>query len=186
MTKNNQLLYSGDYLALARRDGWEYVVRRHPVVVLIAWTPADELLLVEQYRTPVGRRTIELPAGLTGDEPGQSSESLLQAAARELEEETGWRAGRLRRLMRCPTSAGLSDEEVEFIEATDLVRIGSGGGDASEDIVVHAIDRARIDDWLRERYRAGLALDPKIHTALYWAGLSGQPPGEDDKQAEDG
>ncbi len=185
MSQDKRILYSGDYLALGSKDGWEYVIRRHGVVVIIAWTPNDELLLVEQYRVPVGRRTIELPAGLVGDEVGQEAESLLEAAGRELEEETGWRAGRLRTLIRCPTSAGLTDEEVTFIEATDLVRTGPGGGDGSEDIVVHCIGRERIDEWLTERHRAGLALDPKIHTALYWSGLSGQPPVEGDREPGD-
>jgi len=183
MNQDKQILYSGHYLSLGRKHGWEYVIRQHRVVVIIAWTPADELLLVEQLRIPVDRRTIELPAGLVGDEIGQEEESLLDAAGRELEEETGWRAGTLRALMRCPTSAGLSDEQVTFIRASDLVRTGDGGGDDSEDIVVHRIRRERIDAWLTEQHRAGQAIDPKIYTALYWSGSVGQPPADDGNQS---
>lgn len=184
MNDETRLLYSGRYLSLGIKDDWEYVIRRHQVVVLIAWTPADELLLVEQFRIPVERRAIELPAGLVGDEQGRETESLIEAARRELEEETGWHARKLRPLMRCPSSAGMTNEEVTFIEACDLIQTGDGGGDDSEDIRVHRVHRDAIDAWLRQRYREGKALDPKIHTALYWSGLSGQPPGDDDDQAD--
>jgi ADP-ribose pyrophosphatase len=184
MSENADILYSGRYIALGSKQGWEYVLRRHQVVVISAITPDDELLLVEQFRIPIGRRTIELPAGLVGDEDGRERESLVNAAARELEEETGWRAGALREMMRCPSSAGLTDEEVTFIQASELVRTGDGGGDASEDIVVHCIGLNRIDAWLAERNRAGLAIDPKIYTALYWSGR--RPPADHDHQAGDG
>ncbi len=169
MKNTSRLLYAGRYLELLERDGWELVSRHHPVVVLIAWTPADELLLVEQYRIPLGRRTIELPAGLVGDEPGREHEPLLEAARRELEEETGWRAGRLEEIIRCPSSAGLTDEMVIFMQAGNLSQVSAGGGDETEDIIVHAIARDRIDAWLGARNAAGLAIDSKIFTALYWA-----------------
>jgi len=170
---NEALLYAGRYLQLVEREGWELVSRRHRVAVLVAWTPADELLLVEQFRIPVGRRTVELPAGLVGDQPGQESEALLEAAGRELEEETGWRAGHVTEIMPCPTSAGMTDEIAVFVRATDLVRVGEGGGDASEDIRVHTVARKRVDDWLAERHAEGLAIDPKIYTALYWSRPNG-------------
>lgn len=168
-TEEQTVLYDGRYLRLVERRGWELVSRRHRVAVLVAWTPSDELLLVEQYRVPVGRRTIELPAGLVGDQAGQENEALLDAAGRELEEETGWRAGAVEELMPCPTSAGLTDEIAVFVRATGLTRVGAGGGDDSEDIVVHAIARDAIDDWLDERHASGFAIDPKIYAALYWS-----------------
>ncbi len=162
-------LYQGEYLSLQSRNGWEFVARRHRVAAMIAWTPDDEILLVEQFRVPLGQRVIELPAGLVGDEPGNDTETVLDAASRELEEETGWRAGRLTSIMTCPTSAGMSDESVEFFLAEDLVRVGEGGGDSGEDIVVHQISRSQIDTWLVARLDEGLALDPKIFAALYWS-----------------
>lgn len=169
MSDESRLLYDGHYLRLVERDGWELVSRRHRVAVMVAWTPDDELLLVEQYRIPVGRRTIELPAGLVGDEPGREDETLLEAARRELEEETGWRAARVEEIMSCPTSAGMTDELAVFVAASSLERVGPGGGSESEDITVHAVERKRIDDWLMARYQDGLAIDPKIFTALHWS-----------------
>ncbi|MFP4207842.1 MAG: NUDIX hydrolase [Wenzhouxiangella sp.] len=169
-------LYAGRYLNLQERRGWEFIERRHGVVVLIAWTPERELLLVEQYRIPIEQRTIELPAGLVGDQAGADQESLLEAAARELIEETGWQAGSLREIMRCPTSAGLSSEQVCFVWAENLTPVGPGGGDDSEDIIVHRIPAAAVDGWLLDRYRAGLAIDPKIFTALYWSATQREPP----------
>jgi len=179
MTDNDTLLYDGHYLRLVRREGWEFVSRRHRVVVLVAFTPEDELLLVEQYRVPVRCRTIELPAGLVGDQPGQESEPLLEAARRELEEETGWRAANVAEIMPCPSSAGLTDEMAVFIRATDLERVGSGGGDDSETIRVHAVARERIDAWLAERHAEGFAIDPKIYTALYWSRPTGHGASEE-------
>lgn len=168
--KPDRVLYQGHYLTLLEREGWEFIQRRHGVAVLIAWTPDRELLLVEQYRIPIGRRTIELPAGLVGDEPGRGHEPLLEAAGRELIEETGWRAGRLRELINCPTSAGMSDESVTFVLAQDLELVAPGGGDDSEQIVVHRVPAAAVEPWLADRDRAGLAIDPKIYAALYWSG----------------
>ncbi|MDZ7790249.1 MAG: NUDIX hydrolase [Xanthomonadales bacterium] len=168
-TNDDTLLYAGRYLRLVERGGWELVSRRHRVAVLVAITPDDALLLVEQFRMPIQRRTIELPAGLVGDQAGQEGEALLAAARRELEEETGWRAGHVDEIMPCPTSAGMTDEMAVFVRATDLERVGDGGGDDSEDIRVHAVARDGIDEWLARRHAEGFAIDPKIYTALYWS-----------------
>ena len=169
MGTNDEILYRGQYLTLKSRNGWEYAARSHQVAVIIAWTPEDELLLVEQFREPLGQRVIELPAGLVGDDAGLENEDFLDAAARELEEETGWRASALSEIMSCPTSAGMSDETVMFVLAEQLTQVGRGGGDDSEDIVVHRVRRAIIDQWLDERRAHGLGIDPKIYTALYWS-----------------
>ena len=168
MQKQIQTRYQGRYLHLVERDGWEYVSRLHPVVVMIACTDDDELILVEQFRKPVDRRTIELPAGLVGDQHDQLDESLNTAAMRELEEETGYAAGRMSEIMRCPTSAGMSNEVAVFLLAEQLEKVGPGGGDASEDITVHCIARSQVENWLQLQYHAGLFIDPKIYSALYW------------------
>ncbi len=162
--------YQGRYLILNETDGWEYVSRRgrSDVVIIVAVTPDNKLLLVEQYRIPVTAFTIELPAGLVGDQAGQSDESLEQAADRELLEETGFQAESLSLLHRGPTSAGLCDEQMVIFHAHNLQRIHAGGGDDSEDITVHAIDLDQLPAWLNAQSQAGKLLDPKIYAALYW------------------
>ncbi len=166
--------FRGRYLGIVERDGWEYATRTNArsVVVLVALTGGQELVLVEQFRIPVGARVIELPAGLVGD-TGDADEPTEQAAQRELEEETGYRAGVLEQIMVCPSSAGLTDEILHFYLARTLQRVGPGGGDGSEDIQVHHVPLAGADRWLDERLRAGLSVDPKIYAALYWLGDHG-------------
>lgn len=174
MTKDTTR-YQGRYLSLVERDGWEFATRSNArcVVALVAVTPAREIVLVEQYRKPVGAQVIEIPAGLVGD-LSDPDEPVLVAAARELEEETGFAARQMTVLMELPSSAGMSDEIISFVLAEDLLRVGPGGGDASEKIVVHIVPLTDVDDWLTGQLKAGKTLDPKVYTALYW--LKIKPP----------
>jgi ADP-ribose pyrophosphatase len=164
-----QTHYRGRYLSLKEVDGWEYVTRpnAHAVAVLAAVTPEREIVLVEQFRKPVNARVIELPAGLVGDQ-GDPDEPILEAAGRELIEETGFEAESLELLMQCPTSSGMTDEIISFVMASGLKKVGPGGGDDSEDIETHVVPLDEADDWLESRRLAGSPLDPKIFTALYW------------------
>jgi ADP-ribose pyrophosphatase len=61
----------------------------------------------------------------------------------------------------------MSDETISFVLASKLQKRGPGGGDASEDITVHAIPLASIDQWLGDHIKRGTWLDPKIYGALY-------------------
>ena len=160
-------LYEGDWLRLVRIGHWEACERTHGqgmAVIVIAVTPADEVLFVEQYRIPLGARTIEMPAGLVGDI--HADESIEVSAIRELEEETGWTAAHAEVLMIGPTSSGSSSEKIAFVRATGLRKVGEGGGDGDEDITVHAIPRARAAAWLAQKIGEGYELDAKL-----WAGL---------------
>ena len=165
-TKNH---FNGRYLGVRERDNWEYVTRTNAsaVAIIIPVTDLNELVLVEQFRVPVDCRVIELAAGLVGDldDPQESAEL---AARRELEEETGFRAGRLSHLLTCPSSAGMSDESVSFFLADELVRMSAGGGDASENIKVHIVPLSTASDWLVQMMKTGALVDPKIYSALYW------------------
>jgi ADP-ribose pyrophosphatase len=165
----DEILAEGKFLQFVRRDRWEYVTRKGAsgVVVVAAVTEEGKLLLVEQFRAPIGRRVIELPAGLSGDVEGAADEPLAQAAQRELIEETGYRAAELRHVFTGPSSAGLTDEMVAIFVARGLVRVSAGGGVEGEDIVVHEVPLAEIDRWLDDRTREGCLVDVRVYTGLY-------------------
>ena len=167
---NEDILHQGKYLTLKRRDHWEFVERSSgpAVVAIIAVTDDNELLLTDQYRLPIDERCIELPAGLVGDEAAFAEESLIDAAVRELEEETGYRAQDARQIAVGPASAGLSTEMIYFIRASELSKVSDGGGDSSENIVPHAIPIDEIGPWLERRADEGWLIDPKIFAALWW------------------
>ncbi|MES1924740.1 NUDIX hydrolase [Salinisphaera sp. T31B1] len=163
-------LHEGEFLRLKRVGTWEYAERVNArcAVVIVAVTDAGELLLVEQPRQPVGANVLELPAGLVGDIDGAEDEEMAVAAARELEEETGYRAGRLEFLAGGPPSAGLANEAAYFYRAFDLQRIDAGGGDDSEQITPHAVPLDGIEAWLAARAGEGVLVDPKIYAGLYF------------------
>jgi ADP-ribose pyrophosphatase len=167
MNEPREILYEGDWLRLVRRGKWEACERTHAdgmAVIVIAVTPGDDVLFVEQYRVPLQARTIEMPAGLVGDDPGE--DTLEDAARRELVEETGWEPGTVEVLLVGPTSSGMSNERIAFVRARNLRKVGDGGGVGSEDITVHAVPRAQAPAWLMRKQDEGYELDLKL-----WAGL---------------
>ncbi len=169
MTETHTLC-NGDWLQLKRRGRWEYAERTNPGggVMIIALTAEDRLLFVEQYRPAIECMTIEMPAGLVGDHADSAHEDAIEAAHRELIEETGYAAARIEFIMAGPTSAGMSNEIMAFVLASDLRRVGEGGGDDSEDIIVHEIPRLEVHGWLVAKLAAGVSIDPKIYAGLYF------------------
>ncbi|QSX79790.1 NUDIX hydrolase [Agrilutibacter solisilvae] len=162
-----ETLYDGQWLRMRRRGHWEFAERTHGTgmaVIVIALTPDDQVLFVEQYRVPLGARTIEMPAGLVGDD--HAHDTLETAARRELIEETGWDPAQVEVLLVGPTSAGMSSERIAFVRATGLRRVGEGGGVDGEGITVHSVPRAQAPAWLMARQAEGFELDLKL-----WAGL---------------
>jgi ADP-ribose pyrophosphatase len=110
----------------------------HPGAVAIAATPeTGRVLLVRQYRHAVGRWMLELPAGRL-----ERGEAPLDAARRELEEETGYRARRWRVLGRTFAAPGFCSEQMTLFHATDLRRADTGRArmDADEELDVIEID----------------------------------------------
>ncbi len=165
-----ETLCEGRWLSLRKRGRWEYAERNNPggAVIILAVTPADNVLFVEQYRVSILQNTIEMPAGLVGDLPDQSDESALLAAQRELEEETGYRCQRVEFVHRGPSSSGMSTEMITFARAWDLEKVGPGGGDESENIVVHEVPRMDAGAWLFARAAEGYSIDPKLFAGLWF------------------
>ena len=118
------------------------------------------VLLVEQYRVPIGARCLELPAGLVGDE--EEGEEAAAAAIRELEEETGYRAERMVDLGRFYASPGMSSEGFTLLRAEGLTRAGEGGGVAGEDIEVHRVALDEVPAFVAGRRQRGVAIDSKL------------------------
>ncbi|HEX7370837.1 MAG TPA: NUDIX hydrolase [Rhodanobacteraceae bacterium] len=166
----DEVRYAGQWLTLKQRGRWEFVERNNPqgAVIIVAVTPGDRILLVEQYRVPIKQFTIEMPAGLIGDAGHADDDSVATAARRELIEETGWSCGRVLPLHSGPSSAGMSTEMMHFVRAFDLEKVGDGGGDATESIVVHEVPRAEADAWLHAMVAKGYSIDPKLFAGLWF------------------
>lgn len=170
MVENSKLqtVYKGRHLSMVKRGRWEYTTRntRRPAVGIVAITAEGKVVVVEQFRPPVGQSVFELPAGLSGDVVGAESESLIEAAKRELWEETGYTAKEWTELGSGFSSPGLTDESIVLFLARRLEKTGPGGGDDNEDIKVHEIPVGEVSDWL---YEKEVQVDLKLFAGLYAA-----------------
>jgi ADP-ribose pyrophosphatase len=156
-----ETVWEGRFIAAKRRGKWEYVSRTRGVSAAVIVAVDDgHVLLVEQFRAPLQKMCIELPAGLVGDET--EGEEVAAAAIRELEEETGYRAERMIELGRFFASPGMSAEGFTLLRAERLTRTGEGGGVAGEDIQVHRVPVADVADFVARKRGAGAAVDAKM------------------------
>jgi len=168
--EGSEILFPGKHLHLKTKSHWEYVERTKAsgIVAILPITNQNEIILVEQFRIPVGKRVIEIPAGLAGDVEGEEAEEMANAARRELLEETGYEAETMDFLTEGPPSAGLSTEIVTFFQARGLKKVGSGGGDGTENIQAHLVPLAKFDAWIDAKRRDGCLVDYKVYAALYF------------------
>ena len=160
-------LYEGKFLNMVREGSWEYCerVNNTGAVMVFACTPEGQVLLVEEFRPPIGQRCLCFPAGLSGDE---GPESDAATARRDLLEETGYEAAEMTFLFHGPSSPGLTSESLSFYLATGLRRVAAGGGVDNENITVREAPLDDIDAWLAAQVEQGIALDPRIYTGLYF------------------
>lgn len=161
--KPEEIVWSGKFVQAKRRGKWEYAGRPGGIrAAVILAVDAGEVVLVEQYRVPLGKICLELPAGLIGDEEGGADEDPFAAADRELEEETGYAAARWEDLGEYSSSPGMLSETFSLLKASGLTRVGDGGGTDSEDIVVHKVPLARVPHLVAERRAAGVMIDVRL------------------------
>jgi len=163
-----QIVWKGKYITDQVTGKGENVSRSRGIraAVILAVDAADHVILVEQFRVPLGRNCIELPAGLIGDHDDVAGEDALVAAARELEEETGYRAGRIEAVGEFYSSPGMVTESFTLLRASDLEQVGPGGGVDGENITVHRVALSALPRFIDERRAIGDAIDVRLLTLL--------------------
>lgn len=159
-----EIVWQGKFVTAKVNGKWEFVSRARGIraAVIVAIDDDDHVILVEQFRVPIGRPCIELPAGLVGDHDDIADEEDTTAAARELEEETGYRAARMEILGEFHSSPGMLSESYTLIRAHGLEKVGPGGGTDGEDITVHRVPLASLGAFIEERRKLGDAIDGKL------------------------
>lgn len=168
-TEPEEIMWAGKFVTAKRRGKWEYVARSRGIrAAVILAVEDDHVLLVEQYRVPLGCNCIELPAGLIGDH--DANEDTLTSAARELEEETGYRADRIEIVGEYFSSPGLVSESFTLVRAHGLTKVGNGGGVDGENIVVHRIALSDLPEFIAEKRNEGCVVDVKL---LMLPGMAG-------------
>jgi ADP-ribose pyrophosphatase len=159
--QSEQIQWQGRFLVMKQRGRWEYVGRTRNIrAAVILAIDQGHVILVEQFRIPLGRRTIELPAGLVGDDDG--GEDALTAAIRELEEEAGYRASQIEMVGEFFSSPGMVTEAFTLFRATGLEQVGKGGGVDGEDITVHRVALDAIEPFIAARRAAGFGIDTRL------------------------
>jgi ADP-ribose pyrophosphatase len=145
---------------------WRVIVEHPGAVVVLAVDTEERVLVLRQYRHPAGIRFVELPAGLL-DEPG---EDPVDAARRELLEETGLAADEWTHLNTIHNSPGISDERVEVFLARGLREVPGRGGFVPEheeaDMTVHWVP---VDDLLEAVLDRRVTDGPLLTAVLTYA-----------------
>lgn len=163
MDEEEQIVWQGKFVTAKVKGKWEYVSRARGIraAVILAIDEENHVILVEQFRVPLGRRCIELPAGLVGD-GDDTDEAADVAGARELEEETGYAAARIENLGEFYSSPGMVTESFTLLRAHGLTKVGPGGGTPGEDITVHRVPLAGLAAFIAERRALGDAIDVRM------------------------
>lgn len=159
-----QVVWQGRFITTKQRGNWEYVSRARNIraAVILAVDETGHVLLVEQYRVPLRRNCIELPAGLVGDTSEHEDEDPTAAANRELEEETGYRADRMEVLGDFFSSPGMVTESFTLLRAHGLHQVGPGGGVDDENIITHRVALADLPAFVAAKRAEGAAVDVKL------------------------
>lgn len=160
-----KIVWQGRFITAKTRGKWEYVSRARGIKAAVILAVEDgHVLLVEQYREPLGAPCLELPAGLVGDE--NVGEAVEAAAARELEEETGYRPAHVTMIGEFYSSPGMVSESFYFVRATGLAKVGDGGGVEDENIIVHCVPLGDVAAFMARKRAEGCTMDVKLVALL--------------------
>ena len=177
MRNNNSkcvILHEGQFIRFVREGKWEYVKRNNcsGLVIIIAMTDEGKVIFVEQFRPPVGKMVIEFPAGLVNDRTpfkvSLGKEGILEAAKRELLEETGYTAKRITKILEGPVAGGMCSDLATIVKAEGLKKVAVGGGDPTEKIIIHEVPLGKVKTWLKTMTAKGKLVEPKIYAGLYF------------------
>jgi len=156
-----ETMWQGKYISALKRGRWEFVSRTGSTnAVVIVAEHEGKVILIEQFRVPVGGRCLELPAGLVGDEDEHAT--VEDTAVKELEEETGFTCDRVERLGDFHSSPGMVAESFTLVRAHGVRKVGEGGGTEHEEIEVFLVPRAEIPGFVASRRALGVSVDVKI------------------------
>ncbi|MFN2101227.1 NUDIX hydrolase [Altererythrobacter sp. MF3-039] len=170
-----EIVWQGKFVTAKRRGRWEYVSRSRGIKAAVILAVEDgHVLLVEQYRVPLGKSCIELPAGLIGDIDESEKTDPLSAAGRELEEETGYRAGRLEDCGEFYSSPGMVSESFTLVRARLLEKVGEGGGVHGENITVHRVALSELEGFIASKRAEGVGIDVRLLLLLGADLISGE------------
>ena len=159
------IVWQGQFITAKTRGKWEYVSRARGIKAAVILAVDDgHVLLVEQYRVPLGVNCLELPAGLVGDVT--AGEAVETAAARELEEETGYRPARVTMMGEYYSSPGMVSESFFLVRAEGLKKVGQGGGVEDENIIVHRVPLDKVASFMAAKRAEGCAMDVKLVALL--------------------
>lgn len=160
-----ETVWAGNYIEARRQGRWEFVGRANNIhAAVILAVDEGHILLVEQHRVPLGGPCLELPAGLVGDIDRE--ETVEASAARELEEETGYRPARIEVIGRFASSPGMLSETFTLVKAHGLTKVGDGGGEAHEGITPHRVRLAELPAFVAAKRAEGCFIDAKMLLVL--------------------
>ena len=170
--KPENIEWQGKFITTKTRGRWEYVSRARGIkAAAIIAIDDGHVILVEQYRVPLGKICLEIPAGLIGDDEGKAGEAAADAAMRELEEETGYRAERMENLGEFYSSPGMVSESFTLLRAHGLTKVSEGGGTAGEDITVHRVNLRDLPQFVADWRAKGHGVDVRIAMLMAATGL---------------
>lgn len=165
MSETEEIVWQGRFITAKKKGKWEYVSRSRNIrAAVILAIHEGQLILVEQFRVPLGRNCLELPAGLVGDDGADEPAEI--AAVRELEEEAGFSPGRMEALGEYYSSPGMVTEGFSLFRAHDLTKTSDGGGVEGENITVHMVPLQNLSQFVATKRAEGCAIDVKMLLVL--------------------